>query len=330
MQSPLTDFCAVLKRIKTTADVHRGQLQRREALTRVALIDPLIRSLGWDTSNPDMVEVEKNVGAGMILDYLLYASKPIIIEAKKLNESFENHFVQIVGYAFNLGAESLFITDGLKWYHYTNFNSASREPVRKIDLGNTADSDLPKEAAYLIEHLDAALFVNLACSETVEDELRGRIDELEKMIIEVEETVSCLSEGRVLPVIVKVEQEPWLVLGDGHWDPKNKRPKKLRLPDNREVAVGGWSKVLTEICTYCLNKKPELLSPLPILDKAGRKTKLIDTISSTGNCAQITINEQVIFVNVLYSAAASVANAVYMLEKLGERTASRAAVLLAE
>lgn len=330
MQSPLTDFCAVLKRVKKTADVHRGQLQRREALTRVALVDPLIRSLGWDTSNPDMVEVEKNVGAGMILDYLLNAPKPIIIEAKKLNESFENHFVQIVGYAFNLGAESLFITDGLKWYHYTNFSSANKEPVRKIDLGNTTDSDLPKEAAYIIEHLDAALFAKTASSESVEDELRGRIDELEKMIIEVEGTVSCLMEGKVAPPIIKPELEPWLVLGDGSWDPKGRRPKKLRLPDNSEVAVAGWSKVLTEICTYCLTKKPELLDPLPILDKAGRNTKLVDTISSTGNCAQVTINDQVYFVNVLYSASASVANAVYMLEKLGEGTASKTAVLLAE
>jgi hypothetical protein len=44
----------------------------------------------------------------------------------------------------------------------------------------------------------------------------------------------------------------------------------------------------------------------------------------------VTINEQVYFVNVLYRASASAANAVYMLEKLGEGTAAKAAVLLAE
>jgi hypothetical protein len=44
----------------------------------------------------------------------------------------------------------------------------------------------------------------------------------------------------------------------------------------------------------------------------------------------VTINDQVYFVNVLYSASASVANAIYMLEKLGEGTAAKTAVLLAE
>ena len=142
--------------------------------------------------------------------------------------------------------------------------------------------------------------------------------------------LSRLSEKLVLPRVVRVEQEPWLVLGAGNWDPKGRRPKRLRLPDNSEIAVGGWSKVLTEICTYCLTKKPELLDPLPILDKAGRNTKLVDTSSSTGNCSQVTIGDQIYYVNVLYSASASVANAVYIFEKFGEGTASKAAVILAE
>lgn len=330
MQSPLIDFCANLKRIRNSADVHRGQLQKSEALTRVALVDPIIRSLGWDTSNPNMVEVEKNVGAGMILDYLLKSPKPIIIEAKRLNESFENHFVQIVGYAFKLGVESLFITDGIRWHHYTSFTSANCAPVRKIDLGNVADAKLPNDAVYLIEHLDVALFVDSAASESVEDELRNRIEELEKMIIEVEGILNHMTVGEVPQTVVKIEGDSWLVLNDNRWDPKGRRPAKLRLPDNSVITVNGWTKMLAEICVYCLSRKSELLDPLPILDKAGRNTRLIDTSSCSGNCVLVKINGQDLFINVLYSATASVANAVYMLEKLGEGTASKAAVMLAD
>ena len=331
MQSPLSALCEVLKEVRTLAKDHPPQ---NETHTRIMLIDPVLKALGWDIANPHLVEVEKHLESvrnPRYADYILKVKaplKPIIVEAKKLGDLLDNK-EQILYYAHRVQSESIFLTDGLKWHHFTNFDASNLTSEIK-DLGTTSDSDLPLLAAYLVENLDAALFADPASVETVEDELRNRIDELEKMIIEVEGTVSRLIEGIVTPPIIKPELEPWLVLGDGRWDPKSKRPKKLRLPDNSEIAVGGWSKVLTEICIYCLTNKPELLDPLPILDKAGRNTKLVDTTSSTGNCAQVTIKDQVYFVNVLYSASASVANAVYMLEKLGVGTAAKVAVLLAE
>ncbi len=330
MQSPLSALSEVLKEVRTLAKDHPP---KNETHTRIMLIDPVLKALGWDIANPHLVEVEKHLESvrnPRYADYILKVRaplKPIIVEAKKLGDPLDNK-EQILYYANRVQSDSIFLTDGLKWHHFTNFD-ASNLTSEKKDLGTTSDSDLPLLAAYLVENLDAALFADPASVETVEDVLRSRIDELEKMIIEVEGTVSCLIE-KVTPPIIKPELEPWFILGDSRWDPKGKRPKKLRFPDNSEVAVGGWSKVLTEICTYCLTKKPELLDPLPILDKAGRNTKLVDTISSTGNCAQVTINDQIYFVNVLYSASASVANAVYMLEKLGGGTAAKAAILLAE
>jgi hypothetical protein len=339
MQSPLAGLSEVLTTVKQRAKEYKPS---NEAQTRMALIDPVLEALGWNLSDSREVELEKHFrsnGDKDIIDYILKGDCQIIVEAKTMGSDLDNGRRQVFYYADQTRAKHVFLTNGLEWRHYTNQHTENigtgsihfSEAVT-IKLGEIADEDLPKKAAaYFVANLDAALFAKPAkADEIVEDELRSRIDELEKMIVEVEETVSCLSEGRVPPGVVRVEQEPWLVLGDGSWDPKSRRPKKLRLPDNSEVVVGGWSKVLTEICTYCLAKKPELLNPLPILDKAGRNTKLIDTISSTGNCAQITINDQIIFVNVLYSASASVANAVYMLEKLGEVTAAKAAVLLAE
>ncbi|MDD2736271.1 MAG: type I restriction enzyme HsdR N-terminal domain-containing protein [Desulfuromonadaceae bacterium] len=341
MQSPLAGLCEVLVEVKRRAQVYAPS---NEAQTRTALINPILEALGWNLSDPHEVELEKHYNSAQksdFIDYILNGNSRIIVEAKKMGAALDNGFDQIFLYAQRARIKNVFLTNGIEWRHYINQNSENNyiaghinflpghDPINLIEI---ADEDLPiKAGAYLIANLDAALFIKpVKADETVEDELRSRIDELEKMIVEVEGTVSCISEGRVSPTVVRVGQEPWLVLGDGRWDPKGRRPKRLRLPDNSEVAVGGWSKVLTEICTYCLTKKPELLDPLPILDKAGRNTKLVDTISSTGNCTQVTINDKVYFVNVLYSASASVANAVYMLEKLGEGNVAKAAVLLAE
>jgi hypothetical protein len=329
----------VLKAVKQRAKEYKPS---NEAQTRMALIDPILEALGWNLSDSREVELEKHFrsnGDKDIIDYILKGNCQIIVEAKTLGSDLDNGRRQVFYYADQTKAKHVFLTNGLEWRHYTNLHTEDStagsihfSEAVTIKLGDIADVDLPKKAAaYFVANLDATLFAKpFMAEDSVGDELRNRVDELEKMIIEVEGTVSCLSEGRVPPTIVRVEQEPWLVLGDGCWDPKGRRPKRLRLPDNSEVAVGGWSKVLTDICTYCLTKKPELLDHLPILDKAGRNTKLVDTISSTGNCAQVTIIDQVYFVNVLYSASASVANALYMLEKLGEGTAAKAAVLLAE
>lgn len=340
MHSPLAGLSEVLKAVKQKAKEYKPS---NEAQTRMALIDPVLEALGWNLSDSREVELEKHFrsnGDKDIIDYILKGDCQIIVEAKTIGTDLDNGRRQVFYYADQTKAKHVFLTNGLEWRHYTNLHSESScagsihfSEAVTIKLVDIADEDLPKKAAaYFVANLDAALFAKPAkAEESVEDNLRNRIAELEKMIIEVEGTVSGLSEGRVLSTAVRVEREPWLVLGASNWDPKSKRPKKLRLPDNSEITVGGWSKVLTEICTYCLTHKPELLDSLPILDKAGRNTKLVDTSSSTGNCAQVTINGQVYFVNVLYSASASVANAVYMLEKLGEGDASKAAaILLAE
>lgn len=61
LQSPLSDLSEILMRVKDSADQYKPTLSGNEAATRAALIDPILRALGWDTANADMVEVEKNI-----------------------------------------------------------------------------------------------------------------------------------------------------------------------------------------------------------------------------------------------------------------------------
>ena len=72
----------------------------RETRTKYALIDPILRSLGWDTEDPTQVKLEYEVDSkredARRVDYALFhngdAPKPyILIEAKGLmNENAEN------------------------------------------------------------------------------------------------------------------------------------------------------------------------------------------------------------------------------------------------
>ena len=71
--------------------MYRSTLKKNEAATRAVLIDPVLRSLGWDTANTYMVEVEKRMDS-VRADYALYDSNSapqIIVEAKALGTDFD-------------------------------------------------------------------------------------------------------------------------------------------------------------------------------------------------------------------------------------------------
>lgn len=334
MQSPLSALCEVLKLVKSSSASYQDQLQRNEAVTRAVLIDPILRALGWDVANPAMVEVEKPISAGGksgVLDYYLNAEKPLIIEAKKLDEPLESHFVQLVGYAYTLGVEAIFITDGLKWSYYTNMTPSNQAPTRTIDLGQLSEFELTKAAAYFVETLDAALFAPEP--QKAEDILQDKISSLERRLLNMERLIQNQADGQ--PVVIEQEstnsQRNWLILGDA-WDAKKKKPAKFRLPNGHIVEVRSWTQILMEACKYCLIDNHDLLNQLPIADRNGRATKLISTTRppSNLNSDSFMVGDDTLYVCTNYSANDCLANAAYLFEKLGERTSSKAAVLLAE
>ena len=110
---PFDDLVHVIETLKERIGAHRQSLQSSETRTRMALIDPLLRALGWDTEDPALVlpEYESSGRA----DYALLggAGKPsAVIEAKRLGESLANHRGQMVNYANMSGIPYAGLTDG--------------------------------------------------------------------------------------------------------------------------------------------------------------------------------------------------------------------------
>ena len=66
----LDDLVGVIETIKERIATHGDSLRTSETRTRMALIDPLLQSLGWDTSDPAMVAPEYSAGNGRA-DYAL-------------------------------------------------------------------------------------------------------------------------------------------------------------------------------------------------------------------------------------------------------------------
>ena len=57
----LESLLELVETLKARIDTHGDQLRKSEALTRYALIDPLLRELGWDTEDPNRSLVRPRV-----------------------------------------------------------------------------------------------------------------------------------------------------------------------------------------------------------------------------------------------------------------------------
>ena len=132
----LDDLVMVIETLRQRIRDHRGELASSETRTRMALVDPLLTALGWDTSDPALVIPEYSVSSGKA-DYGLLNPGPTpsaFIEAKKLDESLESHREQMTRYSNMAGVKYAGLTNGDRWELYDVFTPASLDQRRILDV----------------------------------------------------------------------------------------------------------------------------------------------------------------------------------------------------
>ena len=132
----LDELIAVIKTLKQRIADHGPTLRANETRTRMALIDPLLQILGWDTSDPSLVVPEYSVSGGKA-DYALLSQKghpTTAIEAKRLDEPLHSHLMQMVSYSAMAGIKYAGITDGNQWELYDVLRPAALTERRILDL----------------------------------------------------------------------------------------------------------------------------------------------------------------------------------------------------
>ncbi len=101
----------------------------KEAQTRLMLIDPMLKALGWDVSNPDQVDVEHGTVDGKAVDYALKIEGKVVllVEAKSLSDPLTDvkAITQVVGYASNKGVDWCVLTNGSTYRIYRSTEKAT-------------------------------------------------------------------------------------------------------------------------------------------------------------------------------------------------------------
>ena len=145
LDMPLESLLQLVETLRGRIDTHRAALNQSEMRTRYALIDPLLRELGWDTSDPNMVVPEYSSGTGRADYALLTDNRPtMMIEAKKLGENLHDRArSQGVQYCIEEGTQYFSVTDGARWEIYEPHRQVPIDQKRivEFDLAGTSASE---------------------------------------------------------------------------------------------------------------------------------------------------------------------------------------------
>ena len=301
INSPVGNLVKTIKQVVEASIKYEAKLRRNEAATRATLIDPILRALGWDTTNPELVEFERN-STNTILDYALYDSTGnvrVIVEAKSLggNLSEQQILLKLVSYCLTYGISNLFLTNGIVWQHFYNLTPGNINP-KIIDFLKDPLIDC---AGYLINQMDAARFwtVDIKPVETWSPEIPNS-------------SPTIITTPSIPQVPVGLDEFTLLesLTGDLRF---HNPPKTLRLPDGTLNPIQYWRDILEQIIILALKTNQTI--PIPLVDKAGKSRLLISLNPPQNNesFTRFTYNNVQVYILPNYSANNIVRNALYML-----------------
>lgn len=280
----LDRLAKLIETLKDRIKRHRSRLSQghAETRTRMALVDPLLQSLGWDTADLDMVVPEyelASAGRPERADYALLRTdgKPaVIIEAKKLGEPLDVHRNQMVSYATAKGIPYAGLTDGNRWELYDVFDRVELEKKRILDVTVTNEEPhrlavkllvlwrqnlLPDGAAI---HDPESIFI---AREKTESDMRSgspmsggavpdrRTSRFSSLNVGRASTKNAWEGGRWIPI-------PSLRVKSG-----TKAPRKIKFPDGTTHDIRSWTDLIPA-CASWLWKYSNLEGKLPV--KSGR------------------------------------------------------------
>lgn len=233
----------LIETLRKRIDRHGQALRENEIRTRVALVDPLLCALGWDTSNPDLVEAEYSVGRGRADYALLGGAETLVatVEAKKLGEPLDPHLGQMLTYANESGIAHAAITDGNHWQLYEVFGKPAKIEDRAILRVRVADGPPVQCAMQLLPLWQRNL---LAGNPAVSPASRPKEPEPAAPISQPPSTHIQAGGTRLGTPLTALDMK----------QRDNAQPRRLLFPDGREADVGkGWVAVLVEVVEWLVN-----------------------------------------------------------------------------
>lgn len=313
---PLESLLELVETLRERISSHRGVLSQSEALTRYALIDPLLRELGWDTEDPSMVVPEYRVPNNQIADYVLFndGNPAIVVESKKLDESLRGGRAldQGILYCAHTRASYFLLTDGNRW---ELFNAGSTIPMTTFNLSEDPPSQTSLKALALWRSGVQSGTVTEGSSPVLNPaQIVGSMPASEPMAV----------TGPTPPLTNSDEgstQGGWRRLTDVSWEKGHARPVEILFPDNSSTTVSTWKSLMTKSVKW-LTKGGFLTGAQCPIQRGERYLVSTSPIHSTGKAMTQDRLVNSLYVETHYSAKDCLRHAKTIIQHVGQDPAA--------
>ena len=282
---PLESLHELVGTLRNRIETHADALRSSEAQTRYALIDPLLRELGWDTEDPVRVrpeyplKTEYNPGTRSA-DYALLANgiPAMMVEAKRLGTPLRDQvLVQGINYCQVEGTKYFAVTDGRYWEIYE-----THKPV-PIDEKRVIAFDLCESDAASVCLKALALWRPSVRS--------GHVAPGKDSVVGKPHDYTATASS---PAPLEVGPQRSQVVPDSHdWQelPKvtvvhGQQPVEMLFPDNSKAAMKSWNSAPVEAVRWLTNKRLLSISDCPIMAKSSKAFRYMvhtEPVHSNGN-----------------------------------------------
>ena len=252
---PLESLHSLVETLKERIQDHSAALRVNETLTRYALIDPLLRELGWDTADPALVIPEYKSGNGRA-DYALLGgdgNPAMIVEAKSLGSSLrDSALTQGIQYCLEKGTKYFSLTDGNCWEIYETHRPVpiAEKRVVEFDLRGQPTAEVCLQALALWRpNLEAGSAV--AGNATLMQPKHVSPEPEPKPIV-------------VEPVAIVPDESQWQSLSNLKPASWANPPKGIIFPNNSSEHIENWKGIVVEVTKWLANEGHLDASKCPI------------------------------------------------------------------
>ncbi len=289
MQKLIKTIIILRERIET----HRADLSKNETMTRYALIDPLLKALGWELSNPSDVVPEDKSGTGGKTDYTM-SQNAMIVEAKKLDENLDKWTEKLTKYVRDRSVRYGVLTNGQTWRMYDS-QTTMKSPEVEFDI---TDSEGIVISRAIRLHRSVVL-----ASVPRKSNVKVKFGPVFGLDV-IEPAPPRQGDELALPDIKYIKHMA--------------HPKELMCPD-KNIPLGSWIDVLVGVADWLIDKKhlDKSHCPVPI----GKDNSILHTWPVHQNSKQFSpykkIGELYLYKNA--DPPAAIRYAIRLIEKAGLR-----------
>ena len=308
----LDDLKETIEMLRERIQAHRPYLEGYETRTRQALIDPMLRALGWDVEDPSSVELEYGIRRKRADYALMVNEKPIaVIEAKALGTPLnDDEKMQVLNYANTDGIDYMAVTNGDHWQMFDVFKRG------QLDDRILMEFQLTQDEPYACALQALGLWrPNLASGKPQEAATPVLIEKPARA-----ESASTISEPSEKKKVAKPSNNgDWVPLTSLKVEKGQKPPAFIKFSNSSPKPIKSWTDLLESIAKHLVetDKLSAQDCPVPIASKRKSKRYLVHTKPIPPNYPKRKIGNELWLLTHYFDIVNIYKNACWLLEKFG-------------